>query len=233
MFRLPRLAPRLAPTLALVLASGVTAAHGATFTERSGFEAAVSGGYVEGFESLPRNIIGFDGPAVLPTGLVVSSESNELFVAAPGQSTNPTLAIGSNEPLEDVLYFALGGLFTGFGADIFQNLGSGSQADRPIQYLLAVYRDGRVVDTTAARIGPDGGGFLGLTSFDPFDAASLFSSEVDAYEVVDDVTVGDLTVAPIPLPAGLPLLAGALAALGLAGRRPSLRPPARSSRGRR
>ena len=208
--------------LTLAAIGAAAAAQGATYTERSAFEAATVASYVEGFQSLSTDIIGFDGPALMPSGLLVYSESGRLFVAKPGQSTNPTTALGSNLPVQDSLYLDLGGDFSAFGADIFQNFGSGSQAEDSIYYTIETFLDERFVESVAGLIGPDGGGFLGLTSTNLFDRVRVFASVTDAYEVVDDVTVGTLGVAPVPLPAGLPLLVAALGTLGVLRRRARL-----------
>ena len=205
--------------LTLAAIGAAATAQGATYTSRFAFEAAMAESYVEGFQSLPTNIIGFDGPALMPSGLLVYSESGRLFVSKPGQSTNLTTAIGSNFPIQDSLYLDLGGDFSAFGADIFQNFGGGSQTDGSIYYTIETFFDERFVESVAGLIDPSGGGFLGLNSTALFDRVRVFASITDAYEVVDNVTVGTLNVASVPLPAGLPLLAAALGAFGMMRRR--------------
>lgn len=202
--------------LAVALVGGASVANAATFADRATFEAAITIDYIEDFQSLTDGS-GLTGPVALPSGLVVSTNSNDMFVPGPGQSTNVTTAIGSNTPIEDTLYFDLGMSANALGMDIFQNNGGGGQSGADQTYELSVFAGLVLVETVTGAIGSNGGGFLGVTTVNFFDNASLISISSDQFEVVDNVTVG--TAATVPLPAGLPLIGAAILALGALGKR--------------
>lgn len=198
-------------TIALVGTGSV--ANAATFTDRATFEAAIDILYIEDFETLTGGD-SIAGPILMPTGLEVSTDTNDMYVAGPGQSSNPTTALGSNTPLSDAMHFDLGVSAYGLGMDIFQNQGGGSQTGIDQTYELSLFSGLLLVDTIVGTIGSGTGGFLGYTSASLFDNASLISLSTPLFEVVDNVTVG-----AVPLPAGLPLIGGAVLALGALRRR--------------
>ncbi|KAF0677450.1 hypothetical protein [Profundibacterium mesophilum] len=206
-------------TFASALVIGFTTAAGAvTYTDRTTFLNAITLSFTEDFETLPAPL---NPPFTLGTGLTVSSDANDLYTASPGQSSNPTQAIGSNFPLSDWLDFDLGGTFTAFGTDIFQNLGGGAQGSAPVAYSLHAYAGTSLVASVMGDIAPNSGGFLGLTAAG-FDRVRLIGEPVDVYEVADNVSVGfsdNVIPAPIPLPAGFPLLIAGVAMLGLLTRK--------------
>lgn len=208
-------------TFAAASAFGFATTAGAvTYTDRTTFLSAITLSYTEDFETLPAPL---SPPFTLGTGLTVSSDTNALYTAAPGQSTNPTQAIGSNTPLSDWLDFDLGGTFTAFGTDIFQNLGGGRQGTAPAAFSLQAYAGTSLVASVTGDIGPNGGGFLGFTAA-AFDRVRLIAEPLDMYEVADNVSVGfadNVIPAPIPLPAGFPLLFAGVALLGMLRRRPA------------
>ena len=205
--------------LPIALAGFASTAHAATFTDSGSFFADVTPVYTETFSSLGTvTDNSLTGPVSLPSGLTVASQSGDLFVAGPGQSTNPTTAIGSNNPRGDSLQLDFGGTYTAFGTDIFQNNSQGSQTGGPVEFVIAVFLGLSLVDSFSGLIAPNGGGFLGLTTLTGFDNATVTATGEDLYEVIDNVTVGQ-PVAPIPLPFSGVLLLGGLGALTVLRRR--------------
>lgn len=204
--------------IATVLSAGMAAA--ATFTNVTNFNANANVALTEDFQSLGTSTnSSLTGPTTLPSGITVFSQSNNLFTVGPFQSTNPTTAIGSNTPGGDSLTVDLGGSFTAFGVDLFQNGGGGSQFANDILYDINLSLGGSAVNSYSATVAPNGGSFFGLTSAAAFDSVSIFST-ANSFEVIDNVLAGDATFAPIPLPAGGFLLFSALAAAaGLGYRR--------------
>jgi len=203
---------QIIPIFALAICSGT--ANATLLTDRTTFESLISIVYQEDFETLGPGTTAITGPITMPTGLTVSSESNDLFSAGPGQSTNPTLAIGSNYPPSDSLFFDLGGDFLAFGADFFQNFGGGSQSGNPISYQLSFYDNGSLLDTITSSVAPNGGSFIGYISImGVFDRVQVFSLG-NSFEVADNVTVGNEGV-NVPEPAVFALLGLGIAGLGL------------------
>lgn len=185
------------------------------FTDRSSFESSITIQLTEGFQSLPATTTVFTGPITLPSGITISSPSNDLFSVGAGQSTNPTTAIGSNTPLGDFLGVDLGGDFFAFGLDIFQNNFGGAQFATDITFDVTFLVGATIIDILTAQVAPNGGSFFGVISSASFDNVRIFATPTGSFEVIDDVTLGDINV--IPLPAALPLYGTGLAVMGFLG----------------
>jgi hypothetical protein len=192
----------------LLAASFVTAlmfsgaAFSDTFTDPTLFNSSARVTLTEGFQSLGNSTSLFTGPVTLPSGITVSSQSNQLFVVGPGQSTNPTTAIGSQDPPTDSLFVTLPSNYTAFGVDLYQNLSGGSQSSGDITYNITLFEGATPVASFLTNVAPNGGSFFGVTSSQAFDMVQIFS-EANSFEVIDNVQAGVAVPGPIA-GAGLP-----------------------------
>lgn len=197
--------------LATLFCFASISSHAATYTDRATFESAINVSYTETFQSF-SGTGSIAGPVAMPTGLIVSSPSEDLFTVGVGQSSNPTEAIGSNYPPKDFLSFNLGGNYSAFGADLFQNFGGGDQSSFAVTYELSFFNGATLLSTINGLVAPNVGSFIGYTSdVGSFNRVQIFSL-ADSYEVADNVTVGTVTAVPEPETYAM-LLAG----LGLMG----------------
>ena len=193
------------------------AAQAATFSTAADFMGGNTVAFTETFSELDDTTMGFTGPLTFGTGITVSSEGNELFSVGTGQSTNTTVALGSNSPDEDTLTIDLGGDWSAFGLDLFQNGGGGSQTGGLVEFTLTTFLDGMLVDTFLTDVAPNGGSFFGFNSIGLFDSVNISGDGM--FEVVDNVSAGVSGAAVVPLPASLPLLLAGFGALGVMRRR--------------
>lgn len=208
----------LASAIAGSLLMGTSFAVTTTYTDRATYEAAADTQTVEDFETL-SGTASLNGPWMGPSGLVVSSESNQLFSVAPGQSSNPTEGIGSNTPRSDSLTLDLGGDFFSFGLDIFQNNSGGDQTGVDQPFTITLFDDGGQVGQFSATVASGGGSFFGAINMLAFDMINV-SADNGLFEVVDNVSWGNgSATAPVPVPGALPLMLAGLGALGAAKRK--------------
>ena len=185
------------------------------------------GGFFAG-QSLSANA-GVDCPGAAATGCVVGTPTGSLALdpASPGTSITgdgaaPNSPVLSGSPLFDgpiALLFSQDQFGVGFDAGFFDNIASTG--------ITAFARDGSLLGTVS-NIGL-GIEFLGLVSANA-DIAGVFLDLVgteNAGFAIDIIRFGVRgqvidpidPMPPIPLPAGLPLLAGALGLLAFARRR--------------
>ncbi|MEO1688373.1 MAG: VPLPA-CTERM sorting domain-containing protein [Pseudomonadota bacterium] len=204
----------LAAALLALPAHALTAVTGAIFVSST---TAIA---TDDFEDL-SGTLSVAGPRVGPDGVTTSSPSNNLFTASPGQSSNPTQAIGTENPRGDGLTFMIADVADAFAIDLFHNDGNGDQlgdsSDFDIDFTLA----GSSVASTVVAVAPDGGSSFYFLDIPGFDAVTVFS-QAGLFEVADNVVFAKGTGgggAEVPLPAAAPLLLGALGGLALLRRR--------------
>jgi hypothetical protein len=195
----------------LVALTTVTAQAQTVYTNRTSFNSHSSIVKTETFESLGKKTTLLNGPITLPSGVIISSLSNHLFTAGPGQSTNPSTAIGTNVPSLDALQIGLPGVFHAIGLDIYQNFGGGFQLGSPVPYIISLFKDAQPVGSFITSVASNGGSFFGVVTSLGFNKVSVLGL-IPSYEVVDNVAFGNALAAPGPV-AGT----GVIPLLGLAG----------------
>lgn len=189
------------------------------YASRGDFNTAYPLAITEDFENLADSTLGFTGPlnsltsvsGLIETGDInslfnFSSQSNNMFVAGSGSSSNPTTAIGSNFPSTDSIRALFGTLARSFAVDLFQNIGGGDQSGGFQPFTITLF-DGAVSVGSAVASVPSGAvGFFGVASTVPFDRVDIRSGD-NLYEVIDNVSI---SVVPEPSAALLAALCPAL-----------------------
>jgi hypothetical protein len=193
-----------------------------TFTSAAAFTTANPGLAVEGFQNAnTSNTTTFTGPVnnstnnavfspgdILPGVSLTDSpgpDGDALYLAAAGQSANPTLALGSNLPITDAMDIFLNPGVSAVGFDIFQNGGGGSQSGVPQSYSVSVYGTAGLLGTFPTTVQSGQPGFFGVQSTaDAITRVSLLSPT--QFEVVDNVRFGGAAQTPIPEPMSMFLL---------------------------
>ena len=201
------------------------------FTSRAAFDAAASGLALEGFENCTHATQAFTGPlnsttnnAACQTGDILPGiqfsdlpgpDANGMFLAGPGQSTNPTTALGQNAPASDALDVAFSINVTALGFDIFQNFGGGSQSGSTQLYPVSVFGTSGLLGSTLVSVPSGGSGFFGVISTSDLITHSSVNLPT-AFDVIDTVEFG---VAQAPEPATLALIGVGLVGIAAARRR--------------
>jgi hypothetical protein len=160
----------------------------------------------------------------LPNGIdFAPSAGGQLYIAQPGQSSNPTIALGLDNPTGGVISFSLASLTTSFAAQFFQNFGGGEQSDSS-SYTVLFYNDGAQFASSTFGAAANGGTFYGVTGLNPFNRITI--SQAGGYAVIDDVSFGSVAnvVTAAPEPATWSMLLLGFGAAGFAMRRASRRP---------
>src|SRR4051812_40699993 len=161
-----------APLLAI---AAPTTAQVTTYSTQGSFTAAAGTVTTENFESCPHSTTSFSGTvsssggpcSAITPGVTFAPQQGNLYVAGPGQSTNPTTALGVDFYSSDPISITFDTGITAFGADLFQNYAGGSQGSGDAAYLILVYGAGNsLLGTFNPLVSPNGGDFFGLTSTD-------------------------------------------------------------------
>ncbi|MDB5451949.1 MAG: hypothetical protein JWO33_527, partial [Caulobacteraceae bacterium] len=153
-----------------------SAANAAIFTDRASFDAAAGPTTTETFQSCPSGNPTFNGTLGAGTcaGLVtgVTFTTSQGYIAQPGQSTNPTTALGVNTPTGGIQNIALTNTATAFGADLFENFGGGSQG-AATNFSINLLLNGSSIGIFTPLVQPNGGSFWGITSASAFNQIQI------------------------------------------------------------
>lgn len=120
----------------------------------------------------------------LPAG--VTFTASNFYVAPPGQSANPTTALGINTPLGGVNTITFAEGVNVFGMNLFQNFGGGSQSSAATSFLIALYGSGgALIQTFNPSVAPGTGSFFGVLSTQAIFSAQV--SQPSGFAVIDNV----------------------------------------------
>jgi len=152
----------------VLLALWGACAHADLFTDRATFNVATHTAYTEGFESLPLHP--FAGPITFASGLTVSSPVMLLTGVAPSAVGNTSQALAeaaTGGPQRGGIMFPvelhLGGLYSSFGLDLFENYGNNEQTS-DFLYTLDFFNSGnQIASSDLVAIAANTGSFVGFT----------------------------------------------------------------------
>lgn len=200
------------------------------FSDRASFNAANPGLPVEGFEDADTTSSeGFTGPLsstssnppafspgdILPGVTFQTTTSNDMFLAGAGQSSNPTLAIGVNDPESDAMEILFAPGVSAAAFDLFQNFGGGSQSGTDQDYLVQIFGTGGLIGSTTVTVPSGSAGFFGVQTTIAGEITEINANNLTAFEVIDDVAFGGAPGVAVPLPGTAALvITGAAAMIG-------------------
>ncbi|NCQ96003.1 MAG: hypothetical protein GPJ33_12165 [Microcystis aeruginosa W11-03] len=134
------------------------------------------------------NILGVVSPGQVAAGITFALTSGtDAYFAAPGQSANPTNAIGVNTPTSAGwnMIFDVGTNALAF--DVFQNFGGGSQSGSTILATVDLYGVGNaLIDSFDVAIPSGGLGFFGVFSDVLIKRAVV--NNPNSFDVIDNVS---------------------------------------------
>lgn len=201
--------------LAAAVAAPPSVAQTTTYSDAGSFSSAVGATTTVTFEGCAgTGTNAADFCSGIPSN--VSFTALDFYTASPGQSTNPTTALGIDLPSGGIntITFADGTYV--FGLDLFQNYGGGEQSGIPQDFLIAIYGLSGLIDTFNPTIASDGGGFFGVTSIDQILSAQV--SLPGGFAVVDNVQFASITAA-VPEPSTWMMMLLGFGAVGASLRR--------------
>jgi hypothetical protein len=209
------------------LASVPAAAQFVTYTDRGTFNGAAGSIVTEDFQSCtgtngvsgtlsslnPGNCTGLLG------GISYQALGGDLYIAGPGQSSNPTTALGVNLPLEgnNAITFLNG--TTAFGADFNQNFGGGGQGEAGATFGVAAFDiNGGLIASFAFSGTPGAPVFWGLTT-GGIVLGSINIRQIGGYAVTDNVSFTGTAGPAVPEPASWAMLIAGFGLVGAMSRR--------------
>ena len=110
----------------------------------------------------------------------------DLYVAAAGQSANPTTALGLDFPSGGDITISFDSLATAFGSDLFQNFGGGFQSGSDAAFLISLFNGGSIVGTYSLAVASGVGAYFGVTGSDAFNRVTVAQS--GGFAVLDNVS---------------------------------------------
>lgn len=215
----------LAATVA-IFATALSAEAGiTTYTTRAAFDAAAGPTSTEMFNacggtaSLGNDVSlssAMPGPCgSIQPGVTFSPTTGfDNYIAAAGQSANPTGALGVDFPSDAPMIISFAPLTSAFASDLFQNFGGGTQSGSDATFTLNAFGPGGLLGTFVFPVASGTGGFFGLTSTDLISRIEI--SQAGGFAVIDNVSFNGVGV---PEPAAWALMIGGFGLTGAALRR--------------
>lgn len=205
--------------LPFVLGGLVTHLHAelVTFTDRTTFEGSTTGLVTEDFEDI-SSIGEVLASTNIESGLTLSLTSGtDAYLAPPGQSSNPTTAIGVNTPSSAGWSMAFSPSTFAVGFDVFQNNGGGTQFGSPTVANVSVFGTSGLLESFSATILPNTGSFVGIVSTSD-EITEVTVNDPVRWDVIDNVSFGQADISEIPEVSSFLTLAG-IFGFGLLSRR--------------
>lgn len=205
------------------------------YSDWSTFNAANPGLTVEDFEDWDAtdttgfappvdstsSIEGVVSPGEVAPGVTFAlTDGTGAYFAAPGQSSQPTNAIGVDLPRSAGWDISFSIPVTAVALEVFQNDGGGDQFGFDILATVDIYGTSGLLDSVDITIPSGAAGFFGVfTGLD--EITSVVVNNTDSYDVIDNVAfgIGSGEITDVPEPATLSLFAFGLTGLALARRR--------------
>lgn len=156
------------------------------------------------------------GPCTgIPAGVTFTAPAgNDLYIAAAGQSSNPTTALGLDFPTGGDITITLDSLASTFSLDLFQNFGAGSQSGSDASFLISLFNGGVSAGTYNVAVASGTGTSFGATSSNPFNSITV--SQARGFAVIDNFS---FNVAAVPEPATWAMMLLGFGAMGVSLRR--------------
>jgi hypothetical protein len=186
--------------LAIAFAAAPASAQ-STYTSRATFQAASGTLATETFSgcgtastSFNGSVSSTSGPCTgIVAGVTYSPGAGNLYIAGPGQSSNPTTALGMDNPSGNPFLITFAQNKSAFGLDLFQNFGGGSQSGSAAPFTVSFLLSGANVASYNFGVASGTGSFFGFTGA-IFDTVRV--AQTNGYAVIDNVSFG--TVAAVP-----------------------------------
>ena len=151
----------------------------------------------------------------IPAGVTFSPPAGfDLYIAAAGQSANPTTALGLDFPQGGNLTITLDNLATAFGLDLFQNFGGGFQSGADAQFLISLFNGIVPVASYNVAVASGTGSVFGVNGISPFNGITV--SQAGGFAVIDNFSFG---AAAVPEPDTWAMMLLGFGAIGCAMRR--------------